>query len=152
MAEAQMLPIDTMDKFRRWRDEIPIRLAHLAHMFPKNSEQLDRSRQSLGILDEYLMSNYTTSKDILQSDQISLFDSSATYIGETFISHLGGMWGECISNPDHMYFGYPILTGIPDIPVAISPHAMILSRLKQRGVLDLPMILSHYLERNQRKG
>jgi hypothetical protein len=115
-----------LDDFQWWITLIPDRIEELKQSLPKNiSDQLDRSIDSLDILEKYLLSNYTAEK-IHEHENASVYDGLARYIGSTLNRNIeNAEWYIELEDQDDVYYNVPVLVFKDFEEPPLSPFAAI---------------------------
>ena len=81
----------TMENFEEWIILIPFKMEYFTDTCAKeNNLKLDYSIESLDELENWILSNYSEIKDLINDTKT--LDYLAVYIGETFRKHIGGEW------------------------------------------------------------
>ena len=93
----------TKENFEEWIILIDSKMEYFTGTFAKeNNLKLDYSIESLDEIENWILTNYSEIKDLINE-----------YIGETFRKYIGGEWFIDFKNKKNAYYSMPVLTS-PD--------------------------------------
>jgi double-stranded uracil-DNA glycosylase len=134
------IPDPKLDRFDSWVMEMDNTIGHfLATLSGDIRQKLDYSRESLDVIEDWILKTYPNRDALLAKNQRKIVDGAACYIGETFRKHLGGYWGvryDSANRPE------PVIEGFDKHGSIVSPDSLIATLVsKKRGVGYLQVVL-----------
>ncbi len=101
----------SQDDFEMWLFEMDDQLeAFFSENVPAIADKLDFSESSLDVLEEWMLSKYSSVDALMDPSQKTVLDRLARYIGETTRKKYNLKWKIELKNPDDAYFGLPVMT------------------------------------------
>ncbi|QDT23043.1 hypothetical protein [Gimesia chilikensis] len=95
-------------QFQDWLDYLPDFLQEFQSFMNESDQEYDYSPESLDALEEWILSHYQDTDDLLKKSESQILNLLACYIGETIIKIKGGQW-ELDEDPDSVYYGRPVI-------------------------------------------
>jgi len=100
----------TRDDFEEWLMGIDSRIDSLRATLPADvAGALDYSAGSLDALEEWLLSRYASTSDVIDESEKEMLDLLASYVGEAFRTNIGGIWNIDLEDERNVYFNIPVL-------------------------------------------
>jgi hypothetical protein len=124
----------------------------LAQLPVEVRERLDRSPESLGVLEAWLLERYPTMLAILEDEEASHLDGAARYIGEVFRKALGGHWRLRLNDLKYIYHGIPELWFLEKKDTPVAPLTLVTTSLDRRTGKHLALVFNgsmDLIERNR---
>jgi hypothetical protein len=133
------------DDFQWWITTIPDRIAELKQVLPATiAGRLDRSVESLGVLERFLLDTYT-GEQMRLPEHSDLCDRLATYIGSTLNRNIkNAEWYLELEDRDDVYFNIPVLIirGAESPPVC--PLSLVSMVFHENGGAYLTSVARHF--------
>jgi hypothetical protein len=133
MMKQSILPRLEPDEFGAWEREVPNRIEFLAQTLHEEIK-FDFSLDSLAPLASWFLFQYKDVDYANSPESLRLIDCAATYIGQSFMKHCGGVW-KLQSDPDYAYFGLPGITNykVPSTyTLPLYPHTWITASIPRQ--------------------
>lgn len=123
------------EKFEDFLMEMDDVLDDFADHAQASGFELDTTVQSLDRLERYFLSMEPRFLD--QTEIERFINRAGRYLGEVLRINYGGRWELCIDDPNHIYYGQPMITGYAKQNLEFAPIAAFrrFSRRKQPGML-----------------
>lgn len=121
------------EDFEEWLFLMLDKLEEFENQFSKNSlKKLDYSIQSLDVLEKWILENFMSIDELLESTKKIDLDLFVRYVGETFRRNLkDSKWDTDIENPQNAYYNYPVI--VPkNKPIPIAPHTLLTASVKRK--------------------
>jgi len=129
------------DQFQIWLIEMDNALERFIASAPQEvAAKLDGSIESLDVVEAWALSKYKSPQDIRPAAETAFHDGAARYVGEIFRKHTDSKWSLDESDPKHLNFGVPALTG-GKLKVGMAPLTLITALLDRRTGKYLSTIL-----------
>lgn len=109
-----LLPPAEHEKFEQFLFEMDDVLNRFLTDAAASGYKLDYSLTSLDELERMLLT-------VMSSDDSSLQNRAARYLGEVFRRELGGKWSLCDKGPRYLYQGLPVITGYSEKSIEFCP-------------------------------
>jgi len=133
--------VKRLDQFQIWLIEMDNALERFIASAPHEvAARLDHSAESLDVMESWALSRYESPQDIRPATETAFHDGAARYVGEIFRKRTGSMWSLDESDPKHLNFGVPALTG-GNLKVGMAPLTLITALLDRRTGTYLSTIL-----------
>lgn len=101
----------SQDDFEVWLFEMDDQLdAFFSENVSGIADKLDYSGNSLDVLEEWMLSEYSSVDALMDASQKTVLDRLARYIGETIRKKHNLKWKIELKNSDDVYFGLPVMT------------------------------------------
>jgi hypothetical protein len=132
--------------FEDWKFVMTEAIPEFLSKLPEDiADSMDFSPDSLDILEEYILKNFTV-ESIKEEKNMYWCDWFARYIGETYRKNLDGAeWGIDLEDENQMYYGLPVITNAYKQQVDYCPHEEILTVLILKTGNCLSRILKNLL-------
>lgn len=126
-----------LEQFQAWLNYMETALEDFLERFPADvKEKLDYSPESLLTLEEWLISHFSDSDDLLKTENSLILDGFARYIGTTFQKAVQGNWTISFNDPNEIYHGLPVVDNMQGVPGIICPITLAtssVSKLRRTG-------------------
>ena len=109
------------------------------------SKKLNYTPESLDILEEWMLKNFSDHKELLSKNNKKVQDNISRYIGETFRKNLDSKWSIRFDDQKFAFFGLPIL--IENGNTIVCPHTLSTTTLARREANFLSTILFNNITR-----
>ncbi|QDT29283.1 hypothetical protein Enr10x_46340 [Gimesia panareensis] len=96
------------EQFQAWLDYLPDFLAEFQSFMDESDQEFDYSPESLDALEEWILSHYQDTDDLLKKSESQILNLLACYIGESIIRIRGGQ-RELDQKPDSVYYRRPVI-------------------------------------------
>lgn len=128
-----MTPEERFERFEEWLGHMPEALDNWMERLPKDlTEQLDYSVESLDILEEWLLHEFSDARSAVGGENFLMGDGAARYIGETIIKNFGGRWDMDVHDPNSLVFGTPCIRGFDKGGIPVVPLRLVVNALDKR--------------------
>jgi len=120
-----MNKISAIEQFNDWVEYVPEFIQELRSMLAPTGVKFDFSPNSLDTLEEWILSRYGDTEEMLPASESQVVNLLACYIGETMIRQRGGKW-DIQLDPDYAYHGVPIIVlpgGDVECPLSLATAA-----------------------------
>lgn len=134
------------EEFDEWVDSIDDFIEIALDLVPENiCKQMDYSIQSLTILEQYLLANYT-SEQFQSIENKELLGGLAAYFGETARQNaVNGYWSIDLVNKKNAYYNLPVMVS-EKVKFTISPYQLIVSSFYRNTGTFLSTIATNFVE------
>lgn len=134
------------EQFHAWVDEMSDALDEFIGRLPQDvATRLDRSVQSLDILEAWILEQYPDFESIQADADASRTDGAARYVGEVYREKLGAHWDISFENPKDVNHGLPVIVGFPGQQTPLAPHSLVAVSTDRRTGDYLSTILKNQL-------
>lgn len=138
--------------FQYWLADMDSALERFLNGLPREiTERLDRSPESLDVLEAWILERYPSTQAMLAPTESRVVDGLARYIGETFRKAIGGRWEIRLDDPKYVFHGVPQLTGFSETPTPVSPISLATATADRRTGRFLGSVLASYIRDKERK-
>jgi hypothetical protein len=123
--------ISSKEEFHEWLSKMDEEINSLIINNPVEIQRrLDFSPNSLDIIENLIIDNYSDLNSLLDSNQSQILDRLSRYVGETFRKTVGGQWIIEIEDPDPHY----AYNGVPKLsePASICPITTVTTSAHRR--------------------
>jgi hypothetical protein len=103
--------------------------------------RLDSSRQSLQVLETWLVQRYPSPHHLALPDAHDTWQGAAAYLGETLRKVLGGIWNVDLENKSDLYFDRPVIDHFEGCLVPLCPELLVTMVIQRRTGHELREIL-----------
>ena len=125
--------IESGERFEHWLADMDDALARFLDSLPEEVRaRLDRSPQSLRVIEEWLLSRYPSTDATLPMSESQMIDGAARYVGEVFRKTLGGKWTIECKDKRNAFYGLPQLTGLPRQQAQLCPLTLVTASADRR--------------------
>ncbi|MEZ4858743.1 MAG: hypothetical protein R2781_08020 [Flavobacteriaceae bacterium] len=129
-----MNELQTREEFEQWLfsmdDSYDIFLKMVKEDFSEKLKSFTLS--SLDILEEWLLSKFSTPDELLFKENKTLLEGSAIHIGEVIRKHTSGKWDIELKNEDDAYYGLPVVVSKDEKHFFDCPYSLTTSLLDRR--------------------
>lgn len=94
--------------------------------------QLDFSGSSLDVLEEWMLSKYSSVDELVDPSQKAVLDRTARYVGETIRKQYNLQWKIELKKKDDAYFGLPVMTDEKGKVNYECPHSLVTATVDRR--------------------
>lgn len=137
------------DNFQVWMMQMDQTLEEFFTMFSKeNQKKLDYSAESLNVLEDWILKNYSSVEQIKKEAKI--LERLAVYIGEVYRKNLGGVWkleDRQVKDKKGQVAGIYAFYGLPVIVQnsgdTISPYSLAIATVDRKKGNYLSQVLKH---------
>ena len=117
-------------QFQDWLDYLPDFLQEFQSFMDESDQEYDYSPESLDALEEWILSHYQDTDDLLKKSESQILNLLACYIGETIIKIKGGQW-ELDQEPESVYYGLPVIV-LPPYGDTVCPITLVTASADRR--------------------
>jgi hypothetical protein len=103
-----MNKISEIEQFNDWVEYVPEFILEFKAMLTPIGVEFDFSPKSLDTVEEWILSRYGDTEEMLAASEGQVVNLLACYIGETMIRQRGGKW-DIQLDPDYAFHGLPII-------------------------------------------
>jgi hypothetical protein len=142
--------LTTRESFDYWVDYMNEAIGEFKEQLPSDvADALDWSPESLNVLEEWILQNYSGPQEILSADT-TIVDGAGRYVGETFRRALRDhYWDIDLDDNKNVFFGLPVLT-TKEKATPVSPLSLVTASADRRRGEYLSTILTNKIKRQKR--
>ncbi|MFZ3001542.1 MAG: hypothetical protein WA071_14535 [Undibacterium umbellatum] len=136
------------DLFEIWLMDMSDALENFLNSLPKDvSEKLDFSPDSLNILENYILTKYSGSSEILAADASKMVDGMARYVGQTFRRSFNGKWIIDYNDKKNAFYGLPQIANMQGQVTQFCPATLVTASVHRKTGIFIKTVYNNYLER-----